>query len=98
MMTITLDLSEEVAAVLRGVPLPERNRYAVAALRRGMGIPSSQKPDADFEEACAAIARSVAQIETGETVSLEDCVARSAAKRAARTPEGGMPSEASSSL
>lgn len=89
-MTFTLEIPEEIAAVLLSVPVARRNAYAVAALRRGTGIEplaTMKRDNADFEESCAAIAQSVAQIETGETVSLEDCKARFAAKRAARLAE-----------
>ena len=80
-MTITLKLPEEIAAILRTVPVRERGAYAIAALRRVTESLPLPHFDADFEESCAAIARSAAQIENGETVSLEECIARSVAKR-----------------
>ena len=49
-------------------------------LRRDVSVEMSLSDAADFEEACLAIAQSVAQIDAGETFSLEECKAHTAAK------------------
>ena len=79
-MTLTLKLPEKGAAVFQAIPAQERTAYAIAVLRRDADAEMSPGDAADLEEACRAIAQSEAQIDSGETFSLEECRARSAAK------------------
>lgn len=92
-MTLTVELPEEVAVVLRRIPTKERNEYAAAVIREAVQSEITEQSEkhlqteaerADFEESCLAISESVSQIETDETFSLEECIARSQERRTLR--------------
>lgn len=89
-MTLTVELPEDVAVLFGRIPTKDHSDYTVAILREAIrndvaresaGDAGDDADRADFEQSCLAISHSVAQIETGDTFSLEECIARSAERR-----------------
>jgi predicted transcriptional regulator len=91
-MTLTIDLPEDVAAKMEQIPEAQRERYAIALLRRSLiqDAPTQQElaaagyaSRADFEDACAGIAEGIADAEAGRTLSWEEAQEEWAAARTA---------------
>jgi len=81
-MTITIDVPEDEAEVLRRLAGEEGRSVEEVALNRLIDMLEAEARD--FEEACQGIAEGIADMEAGRTVSLEEVRARFEAEREAR--------------
>lgn len=73
-MTLTIEVPDDLAAALSELPEAERNHYAVALMRAGwQANDDAAAMDADEidEEAVAAIAEGLADMEAGRLLTIE---------------------------